>query len=303
MHIADPRQVPTGLFLYVLRPARLAMLTDGATPDEQALAARHWMYSQELLTQGTLIFAGRTLQRDPTTFAFAVIRAASLDGARAVAERDPQREDPPRSIGRELGSNQGVESEMIKVLQVLRGKAPGVVSTTPRASVYDALMAEGEPHGIANAGYRAIESLRLEKGYRAWGADIGPDHSPLVAGLGWAVKLKSNRPFQGREALEAQAAKKLPRLLAGFSADPSVVLLGRETIYRNGERVGWLSSGGYGYTVGRSIGYGYVRDPENGVDRKGVLSGRYELEVATMRVPAQVFLDPLYDPAMSRIKS
>ena len=81
------------------------------------------------------------------------------------------------------------------------------------------------------------------------------------------MKLKSNTPFLGREALEAQAAKPLPRLLAGFTADPSVVLLGRETIYRDGKRVGWLTSGGYGYTVGRSIGYGYVRDPENGVDR------------------------------------
>jgi glycine cleavage system aminomethyltransferase T/glycine/D-amino acid oxidase-like deaminating enzyme len=171
------------------------------------------------------------------------------------------------------------------------------------ASAYGALMSEGQAHGIANAGYRAIESLRLEKGYRAWGADIGPDHSPLVAGLGWAVKLKSDTPFRGRTALEAQAAKKLPRLLAGFTTDPSVILLGRETIYRDGKRVGWLSSGGYGYTVGRSIGYGYVRDAENGVDRDSVLSGRYELEVATTRVPAEVFLDPLYDPTMSRIKS
>jgi sarcosine dehydrogenase len=170
------------------------------------------------------------------------------------------------------------------------------------ARVYDALMAAGEPHGIANAGYRAIESLRLEKGYRAWGADIGPDHSPLVAGLGWAVKLKSATPFQGRAALEAQAAKPLPRLLAGFTTDPSIILLGRETIYRDGKRVGWLTSGGYGYTVGRSIGYGYVREPEHGVDRDKVLSGRYELELATLRVPAEVFLDPLYDPSMSRIK-
>jgi 4-methylaminobutanoate oxidase (formaldehyde-forming) len=170
-------------------------------------------------------------------------------------------------------------------------------------SVYDALMAAGQLHGIANAGYRAIESLRLEKGYRAWGAEIGPDHTTLVAGLGWAVKLKSSTPFQGRAALEAQAKGKLPRLLAGFITDPSIVLLGRETIYRDGKRVGWLTSGGYGYTVDRSIGYGYVRDPENGVDRASVLSGRYELEVATARVPAEVFLDPLYDPTMSRIKS
>jgi 4-methylaminobutanoate oxidase (formaldehyde-forming) len=171
------------------------------------------------------------------------------------------------------------------------------------ATVYDALMQAGEPHGIANAGYRAIESLRLEKGYRAWGADIGPDHSPLVAGLGWAVKLKSQTPFQGRAALEEQAAKPLPRLLAGFTTDPAIVLLGRETIYRDGKRVGWLTSGGYGYTIGRSIGYGYVRDPENGVDRAKVLSGRYELEVATERVPAEVFLDPLYDPKMARIQA
>jgi len=65
------------------------MLTDGATADEQALAAQHWTYSQGLLTQGSLIFAGRTLHRDPTTFAFAVVRAPSIDAARAIAERDP----------------------------------------------------------------------------------------------------------------------------------------------------------------------------------------------------------------------
>lgn len=170
-------------------------------------------------------------------------------------------------------------------------------------TVYQAIMASGSAHGIANAGYRAIESLRLEKGYRAWGVEIGPDHSPLVAGLGWAVKLKTNRDFQGRRALEAQAAKPLPRLLAGFVTDPSVILLGRETIYRNGRRAGWLASGGFGYTVGRSIGYGYIRDPEHGVDRDMVLSGRYELEVATERVPANVFLEPLYDPTMQRVKA
>jgi 4-methylaminobutanoate oxidase (formaldehyde-forming) len=164
-------------------------------------------------------------------------------------------------------------------------------------------MAAGAPHGIANAGYRAIESLRLEKGYRAWGADIGPDHSPLVAGLGWAVKLATEQRFEGRAALEAQSKRRLPRMLAGFTTAPDVVLLGRETIYRDGRRVGWLASGGYGYTVGRSIGYGYVRDEQNGVDREMVLSGRYELEVATKRVPAEVFLGALYDPKMARVRT
>jgi 4-methylaminobutanoate oxidase (formaldehyde-forming) len=167
------------------------------------------------------------------------------------------------------------------------------------ATVYDALAATG----VRDAGYRAIESLRLEKGYRAWAAEIGPDHSPLMAGLGFATKLRSNTPFLGRDALEAQRARPLPRLLAGFRiADPAVTLLGRETIYRDGKRVGWLASGGWGYTVGANLGYGYVRDPENGVTAEQVLSGSYELEVATERVPADVFLAPPYDPDSTRIR-
>ena len=170
------------------------------------------------------------------------------------------------------------------------------------ATVYDALMEAGRAHGIANAGYRAIESLRLEKGYRAWGADIGPDHSPPMAGLGWAVKLKREIPFLGREALLEQRSRPLPRLLAGFAADSDVVLLGRETIYRDGRRVGWLASAGYGHTIGRSIGYGYVRN-ETGVDRAYVLGGSYELEVADERVPATVFLEPPYDPKAARVCS
>jgi sarcosine dehydrogenase len=80
-----------------------------------------------------------------------------------------------------------------------------------------------------------------------------------------------------------------------------VVLLGRETIYRNGRRVGWLASAGWGYTIGRNIGLGYVRDSD-GVDADYVMSGEYELEVATERVPARPFLRPLYDPEMARIK-
>ena len=170
------------------------------------------------------------------------------------------------------------------------------------ARVYERLMEAGKPYGIANAGYRAIELLRLEKAYRAWGADIGPDHNPLMAGLGWAVKLRKNIPFLGREAIEEARQKPLPRLLAGFTVDdPDVVLLGRETIFRNGKRVGWLSSAGWGYTVSRNIGLGYVRDA-NGVDADYVMSGDYELEVATERVPAEPFLKPLYDPEMMRIK-
>jgi 4-methylaminobutanoate oxidase (formaldehyde-forming) len=169
-------------------------------------------------------------------------------------------------------------------------------------TVYDALMRSGAETGLVNAGYRAIESCRLEKGYRAWGSDIGPDHSPIEAGLGWAVKLRSEIDFRGREAVAAQRRDGVRKMFAGFTCDPEVVLLGRETIYRDGRRVGWLTSGGYGYTIGRSIGYGYVRASE-GVTADFVISGTYELEVAGTRVAAEASLHPFYDPTNARVKS
>ena len=169
-------------------------------------------------------------------------------------------------------------------------------------TVYEALMAAGAGLGLCNAGYRAIETLRLEKSYRAWGADIGPDHTPVEAGLIWACKMGSGLPFQGRAALEGQLAKGVNKRLAGFSvADPDVILLGRETIYRDGQRVGWLSSGGYGHTVDRPIGYGYVRHV--GVDTAYLQSGSYELEVASERVPALLHLAPLHDPTNASIRA
>ena len=170
-------------------------------------------------------------------------------------------------------------------------------------SVYQALHAAGRAHGLRNAGYRAIETLRLEKGYRAWGSDIGPDHTPVEAGLGWAVKLKSNIDFRGRAAIEAQRREGVRKRLACFTVDdPAITLLGRETILRNGERVGWLTSAGYGHTVGCSIGYGYVRN-KGGVDQDFLKSGEYELEVAAQKVPATLHLKPLYDPDMAKVKA
>ena len=170
-------------------------------------------------------------------------------------------------------------------------------------TVYNTVMDAGRDLGLINAGYRAIESLRLEKGYRAWGSDIGPDHTPLEAGLGWAVKLKTHHSFKGREAAADQRESGVRKMLAGFIADdPRVVLLGRETIYRDGERVGWLTSGGFGYTVDRPLGYGYIRN-SNGVTAEYVRSGTYELEVATLRVPCTVSLRPFYDPTNSRVKA
>ncbi|MFZ9949087.1 MAG: GcvT family protein [Gemmobacter sp.] len=170
-------------------------------------------------------------------------------------------------------------------------------------AVYDALMAAGAPEGIRPVGYRALESLRLEKGYRAWSSDITPNDTPFEAGLGWAVKMGSSTPFMGRAALEAAAGRPLQKRFAGFTlADPSVVLVGRETILRDGAPVGYLTSGGFGYTLGRNIGYGYVRNAE-GVDDAFLRAGRYELVVAAEVHPAEIALAPLHDPQGARIRA
>ncbi len=177
------------------------------------------------------------------------------------------------------------------------------VATEFALTLYRRLSVAGQAFGLANAGYRAIESLRLEKGYRAWGSDIGPDYTPLEAGLGWAVKLKHDVDFMGRQALVAQGDSPLSRRFASFTVDdPNVILLGRESIYRNDEPVGWLSSGGWGYTVEKNIGYGYVRHTE-GVTDEYLLGGEYELEVATERVPCTIRRGALYDPHMDRVRA
>jgi 4-methylaminobutanoate oxidase (formaldehyde-forming) len=177
------------------------------------------------------------------------------------------------------------------------------VPLTETGKVYDALMTAGAPHAIRPVGYRALESLRLEKGYRAWSSDITPNDSPFEAGLGWAIKMRSNAPFIGRAALEAAAGKPLAKRLAGFTiADHRAVLVGRETILRNGEPVGYLTSGGYGYTLQRSIGYGYVRNAA-GVSDDYLLSGHYELLVASETYPADIGLTPFFDPTGARVRA
>ena len=180
---------------------------------------------------------------------------------------------------------------------------PYTAFTRLNVGYIDAIMAAGEAHLIRPIGYRALESLRLEKGYRAWGSDITPNDTPFEAGLGWAVKLKGGAGFVGRKALEAVAGQALNKRFAGFTLDdPQTVLVGRETILRNGEPVGYLTSGGFGYTIGKNIGFGYVRNAD-GVSDEFLASGRYELVVANQVFPAEIALSPLWDPKGGRIKA
>ena len=166
---------------------------------------------------------------------------------------------------------------------------------------YDALMAAGKNMGVANAGHYAINSLRLEKGYRAWGADLSPDDTPLEAGLSFAIDWK--KEFGGRAALLKQKQAGVERQLVIFVLqDPEPVLWGSELIYRDGKPVGYTTSGSYGHAVGGAIAMGYVNNAD-GVNAAFIKNGRYEINVNGTRVPATAHLRAPYDPERKRIVS
>jgi 4-methylaminobutanoate oxidase (formaldehyde-forming) len=166
-------------------------------------------------------------------------------------------------------------------------------------AVYEALIEAGADLGLTNAGHYAINSLRLEKGYRAWGADLSPDDTPLEAGLGFA--LDWSKPFLGRDALLAQRKQPLHRRLVVFLlTDPEPTLWGSEPIYRNGVLVGYTTSGSYAHTLGTGIGMGYVRISEPTAPN-WIETGAYEIGISGDRCPARPHLRAPYDPERKRI--
>ena len=164
--------------------------------------------------------------------------------------------------------------------------------------VYDTLMEAGKDLGITNAGHYAINSLRLEKGYRAWGADISPDDTPIEAGLAFAIDW--SKPFLGRSALEKQKAGVKRRLVIFVLEDPEPMLWGSEPICRDGKTVGYTTSGSYGHSVGGAIAMGYVNHSEPITD-DFIKTGCYEINIAGRNYGAKAFLRAPYDPQRKRI--
>jgi 4-methylaminobutanoate oxidase (formaldehyde-forming) len=159
------------------------------------------------------------------------------------------------------------------------------------AGLWRALYEAGEPHGLKAGGYRAIDSLRLEKGYRVWAADITPDETPFEAGLGFCVR-KRDRTFLGAGALDEHPQKRLRCIALG---DPRSVALGNEPVQVAGEVVGRVTSGGYGYTVGRSIAYAYL--PAHAEPGQSV-----EIDLFGRWVEGEVVAEPLFDPRGERVR-
>ena len=162
--------------------------------------------------------------------------------------------------------------------------------------LWDTLWEAGKPYGLVAGGYKAVDSLRLEKGYRVWGSDIGPEVDPYQAGLGFSVKLDKG-DFIGRDALLKKRDTPADTRLACLVLDePHSVALGSEPVRIGGEIAGRVTSGGYGYSVGKSIAYAFV--PRGAKKDEPV-----EVELFGQWVPGRISADPLYDPRGEKIRS
>jgi len=163
--------------------------------------------------------------------------------------------------------------------------------------LWDTLWEAGQALGVVAAGGGAFDSLRLEKGYRLWGQDIHTEYNPYEAGIGFAVRLKQG-DFIGRDALVGIKAEGATRKLCCMTLDdPDEVVLGKEPIFHGDDVLGYVSSAGYGYSIGRGIAYGYLPVEHSEIGTK--LDVLYFGERRRVTVTAE----PLYDPVMERLKS
>jgi len=178
------------------------------------------------------------------------------------------------------------------------------LSSDYAAGTLDELLEVGREFDLTPVGMHAMNFLRLEKAYRHWSHDISTDDTPLEAGLGFVCAFDKNVPFIGRDAVLAQKREgRLRRRLVQFKLnDPEPQLYHNEPILMNGSRVGYLTSGGYGFNLGAAIGMGYVNH-EGGVDQAFVDNNRFEIVVAGSKIPATASLRPFWDPKGERMKA
>ena len=162
-------------------------------------------------------------------------------------------------------------------------------------TLWDSLWRAGQALGVTALGGGAFDSLRLEKGYRLWGADIHSEYNPYEAGIGFAVRVNKG-DFSGRAALLRAKQEGIARKLTCLTVDDDTVMMGKEPILSDGEVVGFVTSANYGYTVGKSIVYGYLPL------ELSVAGRQVEVQYFGERHSATVVREPLFDPDMMRLK-
>jgi heterotetrameric sarcosine oxidase gamma subunit len=175
------------------------------------------------------------------------------------------------------------------------------IPTDFAVGVFDALMEAGKDLGVRLVGLHAVDSLRLERGFRHWPSDIDPDCTPLETGLGFAVKF-DKKDFLGKEALLKQKEEGLKRKLVMFTVDdPEPLIYHDEPIYRNGERVSFNTHGAYGHLLGASVGMCMLENPD-GISDEWIMEGEYEIKAADKRYPITIHVKPPYDPKGERVR-
>ena len=181
------------------------------------------------------------------------------------------------------------------------------VSTDMANHVFDTLMARAGDHPLRMCGLHALDSCRIEKAFRHFGHDISNEDHVLEAGLGFAVKEgKPDTRFGGMIGADAVKAKRNDglnqRLMQFRLNDAQPLLYHNEAILRDGEIVGYLTSGNYGHHLGGAIGLGYVKCREDGESAESQLGSEYSIDVAGTIVPAEVSFRPMYDPKSSQVR-
>ena len=176
-----------------------------------------------------------------------------------------------------------------------------LVPTEMATHVYEALVSSGQEHEMAHIGYHALNSLRLEKGYRSWGHDIGPDISPLEAGLGYVVDW--SKEFVGKQALAHERDNGLRRRRLQLRLhDPDAMIYHDEPVLRDGTIVGRVTSAAYGHTLGASVGIALVTNTTDAPLEDWIAGGIWQVRVAGKPIRADVSLQPFYDPTSSRVR-
>jgi glycine cleavage system aminomethyltransferase T/glycine/D-amino acid oxidase-like deaminating enzyme len=281
--------------LTVLRTAQDAFMM--VTGTAQSVADRAWL-ARHVAPWERLAIVDRSAE-------FAVLglmgpRSRELLGG--VCDEDLSNEGFPFATTREV-SLAGIPCRAVRITYVGELGWELYAPADRAGAVYEALWSAGRGFGLVNGGHYAINSLRLEKGYRAWGADLSMDYTPIEAGLGFAVSWSKAVPFIGRDALWAQRNGHPPtkRMLSFVLQESEPVLWGGELIFHDGECVGHTTSGAYGHSLGASVALGYVSLAGGRVDPDAVLAGRYEIDLAGERHGARASVTPPLDPARSRV--
>ncbi len=230
----------------------------------------------------------------------AVMGPKARDLMRAVSPDDFSNDAHPFGHARQIEIGMGVaRAHRVSYVGELGWEI--YVSAEMCGHVFEVLHAAGADHGLKLCGMHAMDSCRIEKAFRHFGHDITCEDHVLEAGLGFAVAM-GKADFIGRDAVLRKKEAGLERRLVQFRlTDPEPMLYHNEPLLRDGEIVGYLSSGAYGHHLGGAMGLGYV--PCAGESAEQVLASGYEVDVAGVRVKAEASLRPMYDPRSERVKA